>query len=122
MKRFPKPSILFLCFSFFLSYAQAQFNETLFYDTVSKVSNDGYISSGFIDNGFLYLSGSSFSQEKPVPTVTKLDTAGNVIWTAIDNYRLFPNYRGFINNRAICTNTIKSGSRLFTIVQSRSEP
>lgn len=102
-----------------LSSAKAQFSETLFYDTLSKVSKEGYVRSGFGEGKYIYLSGSSFSEEAPLPTVTKLDTSGTVIWTAIDNdnYGRFANYYGFENGMAYCKGTIKSGQRLYTIVE-----
>jgi len=109
--------IAFFLLQFFFSYSQ--FSETIFHDTLTKVK-DGYISSGLADGKFIYLSGSSFSEETPLPTVTKMDTSGNVIWTASDNnnYERFGDYYGTGNYMATCASTYKSGIRLYTIARS----
>jgi hypothetical protein len=88
-----------LCLSLLIQpyLSHSQFNEIIFFDTLSKASKDGYVHSGITNGKYIYLSGASFSQESPLPTITKLDTAGNLIWTAIDNdnYERFARYYGF---------------------------
>lgn len=107
-----------------LSVSRAQFSETIFYDSLSKVTNDGYVHSGIAEGKFMYLSGSSYSEQSPLPTITKTDTAGNVIWTAADNenHERFGNYFGYNNSMAACKSTFKSGSRLYTIAQGVGTP
>ena len=102
-----------------LSLTRAQFSETIFHDSLTKVTNDGYIHSGIAEGKFIYLSGSSFSEQSPLPTITKTDTAGNVIWTVADNenHERFGDYFGWENSMAACKSTFKSGSQLYTIAQ-----
>jgi len=106
------------------SVSKAQFSETIFYDSLTKVTNDGYIHSGIAEGKFIYLSGSSFSEQSPLPTITKTDTAGNVIWTAADHedHERFGNYYGWENAMAACKSTFKSGNRLYTIAQGVGTP
>ncbi len=102
-----------------LSVSRAQFSETIFYDSLTKVTNDGFIHSGITEGKFIYLSGSSFSEESPLPSVTKTDTAGNVIWTAADNENAgrFGNYYGYGSSMSTCKSTFKSGNRLYSIAE-----
>src|SRR6185295_13449632 len=98
---------------------KAQFSETIFYDSLTKISGDGYVHSCIAEGKYIYLSGSSFSPIAPLPTVTKMDTSGAVIWTATDedNYNRFGGYFGYENAMASCMGTIKSGNRIFTIAE-----
>lgn len=108
---------------FLIKDSNAQFNDTVFYDTLTQASQEGYINTGFGDGKFIYLSGGSFRSGSALPTVTKLDTTGNVIWTAIDrnNYDRFAGYLGQYG-RSTCRGTYKSNSRLFTIAQMTGNP
>lgn len=119
MNQVIKPLILsFFLFIFFYS-GNAQFSEKLFYDTLTKVSSEGYVHSASTDGKFIYIAGGSFSDKSPLPTLTKIDTSGYVYWTAIDNdnYGRFGNYTGGENVRASCREIIKSGNRLYTNVR-----
>lgn len=103
------------------SGTRAQFSETIFYDTLTKVSSDGYVHSCLADGKYIYVSGSSFSETSPLPTVTKMDTAGNVIWTATDESdNRFSGNWGFKNSMNSCRSTIKSGNRIFTAAEPRA--
>ncbi|MBE7174332.1 MAG: T9SS type A sorting domain-containing protein [Williamsia sp.] len=99
--------------------AKAQFRQTLFYDTVSKASGEGYIESGFVEGKYMYVSGASFSDRYPLPTVIKTDTAGNAVWTATDNdnYSTFGGIADFAVSYtpAVCKGTLKSANRIYTI-------
>lgn len=119
MKHFYKQFLMAALLVMQLSVSSAQFSETIFYDSLSKVTNDGFIHSGIAEGKFIYLSGSSFSEQSPLPTITKTDTSGNVIWTAADdeNQERFGNYYGYNNGMAACKSTFKSGNKLYTIAQ-----
>ncbi|OJW31895.1 MAG: hypothetical protein BGO54_15800 [Sphingobacteriales bacterium 46-32] len=98
----------------------AQFPETVFYDTVSKVSGEGRVSGGIVADNHIYLTGGSFSDEWPLPSVTKLDTSGMVIWTAID-----PSWTGQLSAsfpihtiKGESYFLIKDKSRLYTTVRN----
>lgn len=95
----------------------AQFAETIFYDTVTKVSAEGYVTGGYSEGKYIYLTGGSFSQPSPLPSVTKMDTSGKVIWTGID-----PDVTGLLDNHNNGLNVtsgttsqfIKDGDRIYT--------
>ena len=121
-KRLNKLLLTVLTTQMYIAGYSQQPSESIFYDTITKVSRDGYIRSGFGDGPYLYLSGSSFSEKAPVPTILKTDTAGKTIWTAADydNYNRYANYQGFADNMASCSGTVKSGNFLYTIVTGYS--
>lgn len=119
MKCIAGKTCLTVFFLVFTTAIKAQFGETIFYDTVTRVSGDGYVHSSIADGKYIYVSGASFSQTSPLPTVIKMDTSGTVIWTASDenNYSRFSGYTGYENSMASCNGTIKSGNRIFTIAE-----
>jgi hypothetical protein len=80
-------------------------------DTVTKISNEGRIHSGISDGAYMYLNGASFSETTPLPTLTKVDTSGKVIWTAIAR----ESKEQFSGLYSSCISTFKSGNRLYTI-------
>ncbi|MFT3909338.1 MAG: hypothetical protein QM737_07940 [Ferruginibacter sp.] len=101
--------LLFLTVFLFIAFTGfTQFAETTFADTSTNISSDGFVHSGFAEGKYMYISGSSFSTDYPVPTVTKTDTSGRVIWTAFDINRQVQT--GF------CRGSYKSGSQVFTIM------
>jgi hypothetical protein len=118
-----KRTILILLLAAVCVRTQAQFSETIFYDTLSSPTKDGYIRSGLADGRYMYLGGASFSELNPLPTITKMDTSGVVVWTAIDhdNYGRFGSYFGFENSKATCSNLVKSGSRIYAIASGHSQ-
>lgn len=112
--------------------AQIQIPERIFYDTVTSVSDKGKVTRVLADGGNIYISGGFFAEnhylegQYPLqPAVSKLDTAGNVIWTAASQEQ-YPDYgslssSGFFS--ATCDNTIKAGNRIYTIANfSQSYP
>jgi hypothetical protein len=114
-------ALYFFFFSLSISAAKAQFSHTLFYDTLTKASKEGYIHSAFAEGQYLYVSGASFSDETPLPTVTKMDTAGKIVWTTVDHNdfaRFLRPDDGFGYRSGKCHGTIKTGNRLYTIALS----
>ena len=106
---------LFLTF-FVMQKANAQFNETIFYDTVNKISSEGIITGGYSQGKYLYLTGGSFPNAYSIPSLTKVDTAGNVIWTATDP-ELFSSFKQGIDISVVSGKTnqcLLSGQRIFT--------
>jgi Secretion system C-terminal sorting domain len=100
---------LFSCLDCF-----SQNRETIFYDSLRNINQMGYVESSFAEGQYIYLSGNSYSETNPLPSVTKIDTSGNTIWTA-SSYTSGVTAGVAIQSNLTCTKTIKSNNKLFTI-------
>src|SRR5205085_6471664 len=85
----------------------------------SQVSREGTIRKACSEGKVMYLAGSSYADSGCLPTVTKIDTGGKVIWTAYDpdNYARFETNPRNGESTATCDNVFKSGSRLFAVAR-----
>jgi|GEM_PF-3033699 len=90
---------------------------TIFYDTVSNISNEGRFDKALADGKFIYISGNAFADSayNRLPAVIKTDTSGKWIWTATDqeNYGRFAGHSYYTG--LYCDQTFKSADRLYTI-------
>lgn len=106
-----------VCMFLGVKQVDAQFNETIFYDTVSKVSQEGIIEGGHSEGRYIYLTGGSYSNTYSIPSLTKIDTSGSVVWTSTDPELMATFKRGgdISSVTGKTTHCIVSGGHVFTV-------
>jgi len=112
-----KLAICLFCLFIFTDNVRAQFTETVFYDTVSRVSKEGFVTGGYTEGKYMYLTGGSYSNQVSIPSLTKIDTSGDIVWTAIDPApALHTEQKPDMSLvKGTTTHFLKDGNRIYTV-------
>lgn len=104
--------MLFFVLIIFPKNVNAQISEWYFNDNERKIKEEGGIRDYIKGDNYVIIGGSSFSYEKNIPSVTKIDTIGNVVWsTASVSQAAYSGVNDYITGYV--TNLVHSGPFIY---------